>query len=190
MKKRVWINLVMAVLVAGLFFTVSCAKKTVVSDATTIEDQDKLNAEAKARAEAERIKAQELADQMAKEKAMMEAKAMAAKNRFENQDIHFEFDSSELSSMAKTLLKEKADWLKEYSSVSISIEGHCDERGTTEYNLALGERRASAAKAYLVDLGISGSRLNTISYGEEKPLDMGNNETAWAKNRRAHCVIK
>lgn len=186
MRKSVWINLVMAVLVAGLFLTVSCAKKTVVSDATTIQDQDKLDAEAKARAEAERIKAQQLAD----EKAMMEAKAMAAKNRFENQDIHFEFDSSDLSSMAKTLLKEKADWLKEYSSVSVSIEGHCDERGTTEYNLALGERRASAAKAYLVDLGVSGSRLNTISYGEEKPLDMGNNETAWAKNRRAHFVIK
>jgi len=142
MKNRVWINLVMAILVAGLFFTVSCAKKTVVSDATTIEDQAKVEAEtsakAKAEAEAARIAQQNLNDQMANEKALKEAKIMAAKNRFENQDIHFEYDSSELSSMAKMVLKEKAAWLKTSYKVSVTIEGHCDERGKTKYNLALG----------------------------------------------------
>jgi peptidoglycan-associated lipoprotein len=194
MKNRMWINLFMAIIVAGLFFTVSCAKKTVVSDATTIEDQEKTkaaaDAKAKAEADAQRIAQQKLEDQMAKEKALKEAKAMAAKKRFENQDVHFEYDSSELSSMAKMLLKEKAAWLKENSSASVTIEGHCDERGTTEYNLALGERRASTVKIYLINLGVAGSRLNTISYGEEKPIDPGTTEAAYRKNRRAHFVLE
>ncbi len=191
MNKRVWINLVMAVLVAGLFLTVSCAKKTVVSDATTTEDQEKSQAEAKARAEAEaeRIAQQNIEDQMAKEKELKEAKMQAAKREFEDQDIHFEYDSSKLSSMAKMLLKEKAAWLKANYSASVIIEGHCDNRGTTEYNLALGEQRASVVKAYLINLGVSAARLNTISYGEEQPLDSSHTEQAFSKNRRAHFAI-
>jgi len=190
MKKRVWMNLVMAILVAGLFLTVSCAKKTIVSDATTIEDQEKIKAEAnaKAEAEAERIAQQNLEDQMANENAFKETKAMAAKNRFENQDIHFEYDSSDLSSMAKMVLKEKAAWLKT-NYVSVTIEGHCDDRGTTEYNLALGERRASTAKSYLINLGVAASRLDTISYGEEQPIDQSTTESAYRENRRAHFTI-
>ena len=191
MNKRVWINLVMAVLVAGLFLTVSCAKKTVVSDATTTEDQEKSQAEAKAKAEAEaeRIAQQNIEDQMAKEKELKEAKIKAAKREFEDQDIHFEYDSSKLSSMAKMLLKEKAAWLKVNYSASVIIEGHCDNRGTTEYNLALGEQRASAVKAYLINLGVSAARLGTISYGEEQPLDSSHTEQAFSKNRRAHFAI-
>ncbi len=192
MEKRVWINLVMVILVAGLFFTVSCAKKTIVSDATTIEDQEKMKAEADAKAdakaEAERIAQQDLEDQMVNEKALMETKAMAAKSRFENQDIHFEYDSSDLSSMAKMVLKEKSAWLKT-NYVSVTIEGHCDDRGTTEYNLALGERRASTAKSYLINLGVAASRLNIISYGEEQPIDSSAIESAYRKNRRAHFEI-
>jgi len=184
-----WINLVMVILVAGLFLTASCAKKTVVSDATTIEDQAKVEADEAAKEEAARIAEQNINDQMANEKALKEAKIMAAKNRFENQDIHFEYDSSELSSMAKMVLKEKAAWLKTSYSVAVTIEGHCDERGTTEYNLALGERRANTAKTYLINLGISASRLDTISYGEEQPLDSNKTEKAFRKNRRAHFVI-
>ena len=201
MKNRVWINLVMAILVAGLFLTVSCAKHTVVSDATTIEDQGKVTSDAAPTTVADttattdsdaaaRIKAQALADQMASDEALKKSKAMAAMKRFENQDIHFEYDSSELTSMAKLVLKEKAEWLKENYSVSIIIEGHCDERGTTEYNLALGERRASVAKAYLTNLGISDSRMNTVTYGEEQPIDTGMTESAYRKNRRAHFGIK
>lgn len=191
MNKRVWINLVMAVLVAGLFLTVSCAKKTVVSDATTTEDQEKSQAKAKAKAEAEaeRIAQQSIEDQMAKEKELKEAKMQAAKREFEDQDIHFEYDSSKLSSMAKMLLKEKAAWLKANYSASVIIEGHCDNRGTTEYNLALGEQRASSVKAYLINLGVSAARLNTISYGEEQPLDSSQTEQAFSKNRRAHFAI-
>jgi peptidoglycan-associated lipoprotein len=199
MKNRVWIHLVMAVLVAGLFLTVSCAKKTVVSDATTIEDQGTTGTGTDTGtsksgtgtdADAEAIAQQKLDDQAANEKALKEARTVAARKRFENQDIHFEFDSSDLSSMAKMILKEKAVWLQANYSEAITIEGHCDERGTTEYNLALGERRAGAAKAYLTNLGVSATRLNTISYGEEQPLDSAQTEEAYRKNRRAHFAIE
>jgi len=196
MNRKLWINLMAAILVVGLFMTVSCAKKTIVTDGTTIEDQAKVEAEAaaaaaaKVLAEQERIKSQELQDQMAKEQALKEAKILAAKNRFSNQNIHFEFDSAQLSSMAKQLIEEKAEWLGANSGVAVIIEGHCDERGTTDYNIALGERRAIVVKNYLVNLGISGSRLTTVSFGEEKPLDPAANEAAYRKNRRAQFVIK
>lgn len=192
MNRKLWINLMVAMLVAGLFMTVSCAKKTIVSDGTTIQDQATVEtgAEAKAIAEQERIKSQELQDQMAKEQALKEAKILAARNRFGNQNIHFDFDSAQLSSMAKLLIKEKAEWLGDNSGVAVIVEGHCDERGTTDYNIALGERRAIAVKNYLVNLGISGSRLTTVSFGEEKPLDSAANESAYKKNRRAQFVIK
>ena len=194
MNRKLWINLMVAMLVAGLFMTVSCAKKTIVSDGTTIEDQATVEADAaakaKALAEQERIKSQELQDQMAKEQALKEAKILAARNRFGNQNIHFDFDSAQLSSMAKLLIKEKAEWLGANSGVSAVIEGHCDEQGTTDYNIALGERRAIAVKNYLVNLGISGSRLTTVSFGEEKPLDSGSSDAAYRKNRRAQFVIK
>ncbi|RLB91281.1 MAG: peptidoglycan-associated lipoprotein Pal [Deltaproteobacteria bacterium] len=192
MNRKLWINLMAAMLVAGLFMTVSCAKKTIVSDGTTIEDQAKMEAEAQAKAlaEQERIKTQEIEDQMAREQALKEAKILAAQNRFTHQNIHFEFDSALLSSMAKVLIKEKAEWLGSNSGVAVVIQGHCDERGTTDYNIALGERRAIAVRNYLVNLGISGSRLTTVSFGEEKPLDSGTSEAAYRKNRRAQFVIK
>jgi peptidoglycan-associated lipoprotein len=108
---------------------------------------------------------------------------------FVNRDVHFAFDSFVLSSEAKTTLEQKASWLSENPQVTAQIEGHCDERGTTAYNLALGERRAFAAKQYLTTLGVAAPRLSTISYGEERPLDSGHNEAAWARNRRAHFAI-
>ena len=101
----------------------------------------------------------------------------------------FEYDSSELTSDAQRALNENAGVLKQYPAWTVTIEGHCDERGTAEYNLALGERRAVAARAYLVSLGVSADRLRTVSYGKEFPFDPGHDETAYAKNRRAHFVI-
>jgi peptidoglycan-associated lipoprotein len=103
--------------------------------------------------------------------------------------VFFELDSSDLSRDGQKTLDEDAGVLKRYASWTITIEGHCDERGTAEYNLALGERRAAAARAYLVSLGISGDRLRIVSYGKEFPFDPGHDETAYAKNRRAHFVI-
>lgn len=104
-------------------------------------------------------------------------------------DLNFDFDSTELSEAAKQTLVDISKWLGVHPDVKITIEGHCDERGSTEYNLALGERRAKAVRDYLVSLGVDHGRLNIISYGESMPLDPGHNEAAWAKNRRAHFVI-
>ena len=108
---------------------------------------------------------------------------------FQNQDIYFDFDKYDLRTDARTTLDRKASFLNQNSSVRVQIEGHCDERGTNEYNLALGERRANAAKQYITTAGVSAARMSTISYGEERPLDPGHNEAAWARNRRAHFVI-
>lgn len=103
--------------------------------------------------------------------------------------VFFALDSSELASDGRATLEKQAQWLKSYPNVSITIEGHCDERGTREYNLALGERRANAAKNYLMSLGVDGSRVNTISYGKERPAVMGSDEASWGQNRRAVTVL-
>lgn len=103
--------------------------------------------------------------------------------------VFFAFDSSELSGEARTTLEKQAFWLRKYLKSTITVEGHCDERGTREYNLALGERRAAAARDYLVTLGVDPSRVTTISYGKERPAVLGSNEEAWAQNRRAVTVI-
>lgn len=104
-------------------------------------------------------------------------------------DAFFDYDSYSLSSEAKGTLETNAKALKAVSAGNVTIEGHCDERGTSAYNLALGEKRANAAKEYLVALGVNASRLNTVSYGKERPFDDGHDESAWAKNRRAHFVV-
>jgi peptidoglycan-associated lipoprotein len=103
--------------------------------------------------------------------------------------VFFELDSSELSSAGQTTLQANAGVLKQYTTWQITIEGHCDERGSAEYNLALGERRALAARDYLVSLGVAANRVRTVSYGKEFPFDPGHDESAWSKNRRAHFVI-
>tara|TARA_B100000700_G_scaffold303870_1_gene375884 strand:+ start:1041 stop:1589 length:549 start_codon:yes stop_codon:yes gene_type:complete len=103
--------------------------------------------------------------------------------------VFFNYDSSELDSDAQELLQDQVAWLKQYSDVSVIIEGHCDERGTREYNLALGEKRAQAVKNYLISLGISSDRVSTISYGKERPAVVGSNDGAWAQNRRSVTIV-
>jgi len=189
MKKNHWIVLALALILPTMMFTVSCAKKQVAAEPEmtpaqeqSMTDTSKADAEAaeKARLESERLQAEEA--QRAK---------MAARETFANTDIYFDFDSSALLPAAQEILSQKADYLLgEGSGLNIIIEGNCDERGTEAYNLALGERRAEAAKAFLVNLGVNASRINTISFGEEKPVDPAHNEAAWAKNRRDHFVIK
>lgn len=104
-------------------------------------------------------------------------------------DIHFGFDSYELDESARTTLRDNGNWLKDHTQTKVEIEGHCDERGTVEFNLALGAKRASAAKDYLVALGVAADRLTTISYGEELPLCHEHTEDCWQRNRRAHFVV-
>ena len=102
--------------------------------------------------------------------------------------VFFAYDQFDLSTEARGVVERQAQWLKTYPAVTVIIEGHCDERGTIEYNVALGERRANTVKAHLVSLGIPSDRLSTISYGEEKPLVTGDSESVWTKNRRANFV--
>lgn len=105
-------------------------------------------------------------------------------------DVFFEFDSSTLSAEAQEQLKQNGMWMDNNAAKKALVEGHCDERGTSEYNLALGDRRAVSAKEFLVRYGVSPSRVETVSFGEERPFASGHNEESWAKNRRAHFVLK
>jgi peptidoglycan-associated lipoprotein len=104
-------------------------------------------------------------------------------------DVHFELDSAALSDEARATLEKHALWLQGHREVKVTVEGHCDDRGTVDYNLALGEQRARAARDYLVGLGIAADRLRVVSYGKERPLDPGHDEAAWARNRRAHFAV-
>jgi peptidoglycan-associated lipoprotein len=125
---------------------------------------------------------EEVTEELPEDLAMLNARGYL-------QDVFFDTDSYELKPEAKQSLVANAEWLKEYPSVKVLVEGHCDERNTREYNLALGERRASAVEEYLVLLGVSPDRVRTISYGEERPFAVGHDESAWQLNRRAHFVI-
>lgn len=103
--------------------------------------------------------------------------------------VFFDFDKSDIRADQRDTLAANASFLQKWGTIQLTIEGHCDERGTREYNLALGDRRANAAKEYLVSLGVSASRFKTVSYGKERPFALGHDEDSWAKNRRAHFVV-
>lgn len=107
----------------------------------------------------------------------------------ELEDIHFGFDRYDIRPDARPALEKNAQWIREHPQARVQIEGHCDERGTVEYNLALGDRRARSTRDYLISLGVDPGQLSTVSFGEERPLDPDHNEEAWARNRRAHFVL-
>ncbi|MDI6776657.1 MAG: peptidoglycan-associated lipoprotein Pal [Syntrophales bacterium] len=199
-KRNLWVILILTVCVSAMLVT-GCAKKPVqkavitgeeppaVEQQVPLEDQAAKEQAARERALKEQtLKEQALKEQAAKEEAAKEL-VPTAKEEFKLEDIHFDFDKFNLKPEVRKILEQHTDWLLKHENCSLVIEGHCDERGTTEYNLALGERRAAAAAKYLTDLGIDETRIETISYGEERPLDPGHNEEAWAKNRRAHFVV-
>lgn len=104
-------------------------------------------------------------------------------------DIHFDYDQSSLTDEARATLEKHALWMQNHREAKVMVEGHCDERGTVEYNLALGNQRAQVTRDYLVSLGVAADRLRTTSYGKERPLDPGHDESAWARNRRAHFAV-
>jgi peptidoglycan-associated lipoprotein len=105
------------------------------------------------------------------------------------EDVHFDYDQATLSDQARAVLEKHALWLQNHRAAKVSVEGHCDERGTVDYNLALGDKRARAARDYLVSLGVAADRLGTVSYGKERPLVTGGGEQSFARNRRAHFVV-
>jgi peptidoglycan-associated lipoprotein len=176
MKRKYWVILAMLFIVPGLMLTASCAKKVVKPEAAVSKAAEAAKTPAPAPAPA------------AKDDGS--SAALAAREKFMKQDVNFAFDSAVLDATAQAILKDKAAWLKANASAATTIEGHCDERGTVAYNVALGERRAEAAKAFLVNLGVPAAKMTTISFGKEKPLDPAKTEAAYAKNRRAHFVLK
>jgi peptidoglycan-associated lipoprotein len=191
-----WRITALALVVLVIFFAAACTKSKISSEpvpTTTAEEEAARRAAEEAR-QRELARQKALAEENLKEESLSEKLASERveedKTRFENEDIYFEFDSIQLAPEAQEILNKKWKWLRKHPSATVTIEGHCDNRGTNEYNLALGEGRAQSAKTYLMDLGIDISRLNTISYGEERPLDPQQSESAWAKNRRAHFVIE
>jgi len=212
MLKKLNTRYVFFVAIIGLIFTASCTKKAIVSApslktpsvsetvaaATKKAKQEEakrqkaIEAERRRQEETKRrraIEEERLRTERLKKKAETR-KLLAARTTFLNENIYFEFDGTVLISTARDVLQRKAKWLRNNPEVSVTLEGHCDERGTSEYNLALGDKRAASAKNYLTWLGISPSRLTTISFGKERPVDRDHNENAWARNRRVHFVIQ
>jgi peptidoglycan-associated lipoprotein len=155
------------------------AKKRAAEEAAARKKLSEEEAAAKRRAEEEAAAARKRAEAEATQKLLQDQL-----NAVESEKIYFDYDKADLKPEAQSILEKKAKFLLSNGSYSLTIEGNCDERGTNEYNLALGERRADAAKKFLSSLGVAESRIATISYGEEKPVDSGRDETAWAKNRR------
>ncbi|MGL4208025.1 MAG: peptidoglycan-associated lipoprotein Pal [Candidatus Adiutrix sp.] len=113
----------------------------------------------------------------------------ALKSAFLGDHVYFDFDRYDIRSDGAAVIQAKAAFMTQFSAIRAEIQGHCDERGTEAYNMALGDRRAKAAFNYIVSLGVDPSRLNTVSYGDERPIDTGRNESAWARNRRAQFVV-
>jgi len=206
-RKGFSMSIIVFLLCLGLLAS-GCPKKTVMKEEPSSKTEEQLAAgrDKAARLEAERKEkeAKEMArmkeEEAQKQPAQKEfEKSLVAKKTpgiegevFESQllkDIHFDFDKYDVRPMDAEILMENAALLKKRPSMKVQIEGYCDERGTEEYNLALGERRANSTKKSLVSLGISPDRISTISYGEERPLDPKHNEEAWARNRRAHTII-
>ncbi len=196
-------SILILILCLGLILT-GCPKKTVVKEEPSVkksEEAAKLESERAAKEreaqerEATRIKEEEARKAQEKEfeKSLVAKKQPGIEGEvFESsliKDVHFDFDKYDIRPADAEILKGNAALLTKYPNVKVQIEGHCDERGTIEYNLALGERRANSTKKYLTSLGIPGDRISTISYGKEMPLDTGHSEEAWAKNRRAHTLI-
>ena len=179
MKKR-WIHLM--VVLAALAFVAACVCQPQVVKPTeaakpVLPAKEKVQEEVVAVPKPAEVKEAEVKEDVMKEEVSP------------LEDIHFAFDDYSLTDTAKTILEKNAAWMRNNPNTKVRIEGNCDERGTNEYNMTLGERRANSGKKYLSKLGVKEEQLATVSYGEEKPFDPGHNEEAWAKNRRDHFAI-
>jgi peptidoglycan-associated lipoprotein len=196
-------NLVIATLVvfalSSVFLLGSCAKKQLITEeeevkappkeVAKVEEEKAVPAAKEEEAKIERLK--ELEEVKKKEEPIDEEKAWMERRaaKFEAEGIFFDFDKSFIKLEYRPVLHEKAAFLKDYPDMRVRIEGNCDERGTNEYNLALGDRRSNSAKNFLVSLGIAADRIETISYGEERPRALGHNEDSWSQNRRDDFVL-
>jgi peptidoglycan-associated lipoprotein len=197
MKKRVLLlSLSVLILVLGFVLMTGCSKKVVKEAAreqqTTVQKEGApavpAETEEQRIAKERALTEESLREQQEKERLLATQRGKeAAGSRFE--DVLFDFDKADLNPAGRETLKKLADYLTAKKEASVLVEGNCDERGTVEYNLALGEKRALSAMNYLIGLGVDKGRIKTISYGKERPLDPGHDEAAWAKNRRDHFVV-
>lgn len=179
-----WNVVIVAIMALSLFVAAGCAKKSTTSTPPEKQVEVKDDSEWTPPPAEPQIDEKALA-------AEAEARAKSeAVEELTSVTIHFDFDSYVLKEEARAILALKANIMRKYTDLTVVIEGHCDERGTEEYNLALGERRARAAYEHLVILGVDPARMKIVSYGEEKPVDPGHNESAWWQNRRAEFVVQ
>jgi peptidoglycan-associated lipoprotein len=165
MRKSVWLAIILAVILPAIIFTASCSKKMVKTQPVPAAQSEVPKASDKSAMDAEQTRRQQ-EDRLRAEAAAQEAAGTA----FVEENVYFAFDSSLLSDKSQQILNQKADFLRIYPGVNVTVEGHCDERGADAYNIALGERRAQSVKNFLVNLGISTNRLKTVSYGEARPV--------------------
>jgi peptidoglycan-associated lipoprotein len=197
MTKKIWILLTLMMVLPAMTLMASCAKKKIYSDPSGTQASDDAARAERARQDA-LAKQRGFDEQRLKDQAAgragggggLDSGQTATRSSFVSEDIYFEFDSAVLIPEARDVLKRKAEWMRNNPNVSVIVEGHTDSRGTVAYNIALGERRAESAMSFLSDLGIPASRLTSVSYGKEKPVDSGQNESSWAKNRRVHFEFK
>lgn len=199
MREKGWSPVALAMVLPVVLFTASCAKKVVRTETQTqAPPQAQAQPQPVSVAKPEVPKtpdrpAEQVRPDAGRDEARLRAEAdarLAALTAFVGENIHFELNSSLLSDKARQILAGKAEYLRKNPGIAVTVEGHCDDRGTNAYNIALGERRAESVRTFLVDHGIGTNRLNTVSYGEERPIAAGHNEASWAENRRAQFVIK
>lgn len=191
--KSAWLIMLVAIVAGLVLTTTSCSKKKpsqfpAVDSSGTIESASSSEIDEMDAVAQQRIREQELEKMRQEEAAQKQQEAVRL--QFVSQNIHFGFDDASLTTEARGVLMEKAAWLRANPGVIVTIEGHCDDRGTAEYNIALGQRRAQSIKTFLVNAGIDASRLRTVSFGEERPLDRGTTEEAYARNRRGQFRIE
>ena len=186
MRKKLWICLALLVVIPGLLFMGACARTTVEA---TEEPAEQVEAAEQPTETTTEAAAEKPAEQPAEDVTEDTSGITASRNMFLTEYVHFAFDKYNLDDVAQGVLRRKAEFLQENPDIYITIEGHCDERGTNEYNLALGDRRADSTRSFLLDLGIESYRISTVSYGEERPLCEMRNEECWSTNRRAAFII-
>ena len=192
-------GIVMLIFCVSFIFMTGCAKKAISKDEGLMSEQKSAPAQAGADVKPAPAAPAPVASSPGEMKelalrqdaaAAAEATAREEATKGEFEDIRFAYDKANVEPEARETMKKLADWMLKNKNYALVIEGGCDERGTVEYNLALGQRRADAAMKYLVDLGVDKAKIATVSYGKERPLDPGHNEDAWAKNRRDSFTVK
>jgi peptidoglycan-associated lipoprotein len=182
MRKKLWIYLALLLVIPGFLFISSCARQTVQEAEEPAPEVEAVEEAPVAQEEPTEAAAEQPSEEMPEG-------VLAARNMFLTENVHFAFDKSNLNEEAQAVLRRKAEFLQDNPDIYITIEGHCDPRGTNEYNLALGDRRAESSKAFLLDSGIESYRISTVSYGEERRFCLDQTEECWAKDRRAAFVI-